>query len=308
MMELILTPKPPYDFQLVLHYLQRSDLETVDRVMDDAFMTLLTIRSSPVLIHVTGKGTMNQPELLVRIQGADEKVLDDVSRYLNRRFHLQDDPEPFYQQVGKDPVMRPLLELYRGLKPVQAGSLFEALSWAIIGQQINIQFTYSLKKTLVDLTGNRLEHCGELFFAFPEPQAVAALTYEDLTERRFSRRKAEYLIDFARKVAAGEVLLEWGSEKDPEAILTDLTRIRGIGRWTAEYGLMRGLGYPDVLPAADIGLRNALQRLCGLKSQPDEETVRSIGGRWEGWRSWAAFYLWFDLAYRRRYPDSGSRG
>ena len=309
-MEFTLHPRAPYNFDLMLHYLQRSDLETVDRVNDGTFSTVLRMNGRSVRVTLKSTGTVARPKLAGQLSGEvrGSEDLDIICRHLERRFHLQDDAGAFYQQMETEVRLAPLLRTFFGLKPVNSASLYEALTWAIIGQQINIRFAYMLKKTLVDMAGARLEVDGEIYFAFPEPKAVAALSYDDLTRQRFSRRKAEYLIDLARQVDAGTIRLGTAPDKDPEEILNNLTGIRGIGRWTAEYGLMRGLGYPDVLPAADIGLRNAVQSVYGLQQQPDEETVRKIGVSWAGWRSWVAFYLWFYLAYQRRFPEEEGNG
>ena len=309
-MDFKLYPRPPYNYDLMLHYLQRSDLESVDRVQDGVFRTLLRKEGRSLLVSVWSTGTVSQPCLEGCLAGEIESDADRewICAHLERRFHLQDDALAFYHQLAGDKPLAPLLDTFYGLKPVGSASLYEALSWAILGQQINIRFAYMLKKTLVELTGARLAADGEIYFAFPEPQAVAALSYDDLTARRFSRRKAEYLIDLARQVESGAICLEQLLSREPDAVLAQLTGIRGIGRWTAEYGLMRGLGHPDVLPAADIGLRNAVQVVYGLAQQPDEETVRRIGSGWAGWRSWVAFYLWFYLAYRRRDPSEADNG
>ena len=309
-MEFTLYPRAPYDYDLMLYYLQRSDLETVDRVKDGTFCTVIRVNGRSLRVTLKSTGTVEQPSLAGQLSGEvrSEEDLDTICRHLERRFHLQDDAHAFYQQMGTETRLAPLFQTFYGLKPVNSASLYEALTWAIIGQQINIRFAYMLKKTLVDMAGARLEMDGEIYYAFPEPKAVAALSYDDLTRQRFSRRKAEYLIDLARQVDAGTIRLDVEPDTDPEKILTRLTGIRGIGRWTAEYGLMRGLGYPDVLPAADIGLRNAVQSIYGLEQQPDEETVRRIGSPWAGWRSWVSFYLWFYLAYQRRFPEEEFKG
>jgi DNA-3-methyladenine glycosylase II len=306
-MNLTIHPKPPYNFPLTLYYLSRSDLEIVDRVRDGVFETLIPYKDRLFYASVQNSGSVHNPILQVHIESTDtdpvnENTLDYIGKHLETRFHLQDDVEEFYRIMQGDLKIQPLLTQFFGLKPVRAASLFESLSWAIIGQQINIRFAYSLKKTLVEMAGGQFVRGEVPYYSFPDARAIAALEYTDLTQKQFSRRKAEYLIDFARKVVEGSVSLNLEPVTDPVQVTEYLTRIRGIGRWTAEYALMRGLGYPDALPAADIGLRNAVKEVYGMEKQPDEETVRQIGNRWVGWRSWVAFYLWFSLAYRRQQP------
>ncbi len=312
-MNLTIYPKPPYNFPLTLYYLSRSDLETMDRVCHGVFETLIPYNGRLFFVSVENSGTVHAPRLSVHVESGDgspvlEDTLEGIVARIQTRFHLQDDVLAFYRRMEDDPKMQPLMKQFFGLKPVRAASVFESLSWAIIGQQINIRFAYMLKKTLVEMVGGRINRDGAVYYSFPEPQAIASLNYEDLTQHRFSRRKAEYLIDLARKVVDGSVSLDLEPVTDPEQVTEYFTRIRGIGRWTAEYALMRGLGYPDALPAADIGLRNAVKDQYGMDKQPDEETVRQIGEHWSGWRSWAAFYLWFSLAYRRQQPFQEDNG
>jgi DNA-3-methyladenine glycosylase II len=93
-------------------------------------------------------------------------------------------------------------------------------------------------------------------------------------------------------------------DRERFAILSDedairrLCEIKGVGRWTAEIVLMRGLGRTDVFPAGDLGLQAALQELRRMRSRPSENALRKIAERWSGWRSYAAFYLWMTLQSR----------
>src|SRR5690606_31611885 len=147
-----------------------------------------------------------------------------------------------------------------GLRPVGALDLFESVVKTIIGQQLNMAFAGVLIRRLVALCGTEYRLGDTVLPVFPSPDAIARLRYEALQELQFSRRKAEYVIDFARLVDSGRLDLETLERADDEAVMERLTRIRGLGRWSAECTLMFGLGRPDVLPAADIGLRNAVQR------------------------------------------------
>ena len=137
-----------------------------------------------------------------------------------------------------------------------------------------------------------MEFEGESVYAFPTPDRVAALSYEDLTRLQFNRRKAEYIIDISRMVAEGRLDLEGLRRRSDEEVMEILLPLRGIGRWTVECLLLFGMGRPDLLPAADIGLRKAVQKVYGLVDRPGEEEVRRIGESWTPWRSYATYYLW----------------
>jgi DNA-3-methyladenine glycosylase II len=119
-----------------------------------------------------------------------------------------------------------------------------------------------------------------------------------LREQGLSRQKSTYLLEVANRAAAGELGRERFATLSDEDAIRRLCEIKGVGRWTAEIVLMRGLGRPDVFPAGDLGLQAALQELRGMRKRPSEKALRKIAERWAGWRSYAAFYLWMTLQSR----------
>ncbi len=129
--------------------------------------------------------------------------------------------------------------------------------------------------------------------AHPTPAAVAALDYGDLTTRRFSRRKAEYLVDTARRVAAGELSLELGGPAP--ALERRLLAVRGLGPWSVQYFLMRGAGLADCAPVGDAALAAALQRFFALGHRPDAGEARARMEPFAPLRSLATFHLWQSL-------------
>ncbi len=291
----VIIPVPPYDFELALCYLQRSNLEIVERVMKGSLVGVYHGPDGWAQVTLTNAGTVDAPKLILSADSpTGEHVHEDYwAAFWTRRLHLDWDMSPFFAVTDRDPVMAALVRRFRGLRPVTAASVYESLTWGMIGQQINLRFAYQLKGTLVELAGEHIVTPEGSLWGFPQPKAVAALQYEDLTQRQFSRRKAEYVIDFARLVDGGQLDLSLLSHMDMETAIDFLCRIRGIGRWTAEYGLLRGIGHPDAFPAGDVGLKNAVARFFQMDGQPTEDTLRRISEAWSGWRGWAAFYLWF---------------
>jgi len=125
---------------------------------------------------------------------------------------------------------------------------------------------------------------------FPLAEELAGLDSDALHPLQFSRSKSSYIIDLARRFVAEP---EWESpDGTDEDIVQLLCTLRGVGRWTAEYAAMMGLGLTDTLPAADIGLMRMVQRVYGLAERPTENQVRKIGRDWSPWRGLVTFYLW----------------
>lgn len=203
---------------------------------------------------------------------------------------LRIDPAPFAAFVRDDAVFGPLVQRQPGLRIVQSATVFEALTWAIIGQQINLPFAISLRRTFIEQAGRR--HSSGLW-CYPEAADVARLDLETLTSRKFSRAKAETLLRVARMAAEGELLLR--QDDDPEHAGATLLAVKGIGPWTVNYTLLRGYGYADCSLHGDVAVRSAIGRLTGASAKPDIAQAETWLAAYRPHRTMAAAYLWASL-------------
>lgn len=294
----VLRPRPPFDWNLVLGYLSRSPQEMLDVVADGRYRRAVRLEARPVLLDVGSVGTVDAPALEAAVLGAaaDATLLPVAERIVRRCFRLDEDPRELDRIAAEDPTFGALLARMRGARAIIMPSPFEALIWAVLGQQINIGFAYKLKRTLIERYGETLEHDGRQYYLFPEAARLAALDPTELRAFQFSRQKADYIIGLAAIEAAGTI--DWEALRDAptDEVVRALTPFRGVGRWTAEYVCMRGLGHRDVIPAADLGLRAAIGRAYGLGRVASEPEVRALAERWSGWRSHAAFCWWYSLS------------
>jgi AraC family transcriptional regulator of adaptative response / DNA-3-methyladenine glycosylase II len=176
----------------------------------------------------------------------------------------------------------------KGLRLPLLPTGFDALCWAIIGQQINIKFASSLRREIVELAG---EDAGGGMRAHPTPERIADLDVATLNARRYSRSKARYLIDAAAAVAKGELDIEKLPEGSAVAAEKKLTTQRGIGLWTARYAMLRG-GFADAAPVGDSALATALQRLHKLPERPNAERTARLMSEFAPHRSLATMHLW----------------
>nr|WP_206767744.1 DNA-3-methyladenine glycosylase [Brevibacillus formosus] len=248
----------------------------------------------PVLVHMQFMGSLEEPALRYETQATlsrtDQQLLEKMIR---RTFSADLDLSVIYEQMREESELAILTERFRGLRLTLDADLFQCMVKTIIGQQINLTFAANLTERLVTLAGDPVENQnGEGIIAFPTPDAVARLTVEDLRTLQFSQRKAEYIIDFARAIVNETVDLERLWTMKDEEIITYLTSLRGIGRWTVECLLMFGMGRPDLLPAADIGLRNGIIHLYRMETKPNENDIRKLGEKWAPWRSIYCLYVW----------------
>jgi AraC family transcriptional regulator of adaptative response / DNA-3-methyladenine glycosylase II len=177
-----------------------------------------------------------------------------------------------------------------GLRVLLTLDPFEALVWAILGQQVNLAFAYALRRDLIRLAGLP---AAEGLIAHPDAPRIAALKVEDLLALRCSRRKAEYLLHAATEVAAGRLQLR--DRPTATGAARDLLALRGCGPWTAQYVLMRGLGFRDCVPVGDAALTLALQRWFGLEVRPDGPETLRLMAPFAPHRSLATFHLWSSL-------------
>ncbi|HVW73056.1 MAG TPA: Ada metal-binding domain-containing protein [Rhizomicrobium sp.] len=175
----------------------------------------------------------------------------------------------------------------RGLRLPLLPTGFDALCWGIIGQQINIKFASALRREIVELAGEKV---GDMR-AHPTPERVADIGVPALAARRYSRSKAQYLIDAAAAVAQGRLDIENLGEGSAIAAERALTSQRGIGTWTARYVLLRG-GFADAAPVGDSALATALQRLHQLPERPDADETARLMSAFAPHRSIATMHLW----------------
>jgi DNA-3-methyladenine glycosylase II len=208
---------------------------------------------------------------------------------------LEDDLRCCYRILGADPLLAPLVRRCRGLHNVRTPNLYEALVIAILNQQISVAAAESVRRRLLAALGDRLAYAGTTYIGFPSPRRLRAMSPRALQVLGLSRQKARYMLEVADRAAAG--LLEparFDGVADEDAV-AKLMEVPGVGRWTAEIALMRGLGRRDIFPAGDLGLIVAAQRVLGGARRPREDEMRALAERWKGWRTYGALYLWRSL-------------
>lgn len=287
-------PPREFSFSECWMFLKRSNQEILHQIKEDDLFKLLKIQDQLILCRISEQAykmkvefPMNQPSLNER---------ERIVHYLTEWFDLETELACFYQMANKDNILQPLTEKYRGLRLLGIPDLFEAFVWAIIGQQINLTFAYTLKKRFVEQFGDSVTFEGESHWLFPTPEKIATIQVGDLRNLKFTQRKAEYIIDIAKCIASGQLTKEMLRQKrDYEDMKKSLMAIRGIGAWTADYVLMKSLQELSAFPIADVGLHNALKMQLGLERKPTIEEITHYSQHWQGWHAYATFYLWRSL-------------
>ena len=190
--------------------------------------------------------------------------------------------------MRQDPVLGAIIKKHGPCGLGEARTRFDHFAMlvrAIVFQQLSTKAATTIHGRLIaSLPGGTLT-----------PQALAAITDEQMRAAGISRQKAGYLKDLCAKVSSGAVPLDSLEAMSDEEVITALTQVKGIGRWSAEMFLIFRLQRPDVLPLGDLGILNAIQKLYRLRKKPTAARMTKLGEAWKPYRSVASWYLWRSL-------------
>lgn len=276
--------RAPYHFDAVLERLSLDPLININ-LSERTVKVPVCIGDSPEVIIIQATGTVNEPAF--KLTGQKEQSKEAVLERISEIFHWHV-PLGNVENHFRTTSLNNLFASHRGTAIVLDFDYFGSLAKSIIHQQLNLKFAFVLTARFVQTYG--FQQDGAWFY--PRPEKVAGLTVEELRELQFSGRKAEYMIGLAQEIVAGRLDLESLRHQSDEQVIAELTRIRGIGNWTAESFLLFALGRPNIFPKADIGIQNALKQLMQLPAKPTMEEMLSYSKEWEPYLSYAALYLW----------------
>lgn len=194
--------------------------------------------------------------------------------------------------MRRDPVLAPIIKKYGacGLKGGREKEIFCGLVEAIVSQQLSTKAAATIYGRLRALLPDG---------GAPTPEALARLSDERLRSAGLSRQKLGYLRDLTARTLDGSVNTRDLLQMADDEIVAELTKIKGIGRWTVEMLLIFRLTRPDVFPAADLGIVKAIQRAYNLRRTPDVKLMHRIAESWRPYRSVASWYLWASLENKK---------
>ena len=297
-MDLISIAKPPlFNFEECKWFLDRGYDDCMHQVLETSIRKLIPTPEGNCLIEVADGDEALEA---VIITGPESPAaVTAVRQYLSSWFDMERDLNPLYDLTHQTKTSW-LTDPYQGLRLVMIPDFFEAISWSVIGQQINLKFAFALKRRLVELCSTPHEYEGVEHYTFPSPASVAKLTVAELKERQYSQRKAEYLIGIAQQFEAGLLSHEQISGlPDTPQMIEALCAIRGIGEWSANYVLMKAFQRMDCITHGDTGLQAAVKRQLNLDRKPTREEIIEFLKPFKGWESYLVFYLWRTLSDKK---------
>jgi len=291
---MLLKPRPPFDLSLTASVFSEGDRQ-IRRYENGRYWQVIRVGGKLILVVATSSGTADKPELEVELKSP--QVMSDTDQQeaceiISRIFGLGLDLAEFYREIASDRVISRLVPELTGLRITTTATIFEALVHAVIQQQISLNVSRNIERNLVKTFGEALELEGELYYVFPSPQELASATIEQIHECGLSLKKAEYISEIARLVVSGKLdLNKYKAYEDAGEIIRELDELKGVGTWTAELTLLRGMQRLDVVPADDLAVRRVISHYYSGNARVSSREVRRIAEGWGRWKGLAVFYL-----------------
>jgi DNA-3-methyladenine glycosylase II len=271
-----LRPVMPFRLDLTVWALRRRAQNAVDVWSNDTYRRVLAVNHQPVLVAVRQR----KATLDVTITG---EVLSPRSKQaatfaLERLLGIRLDLSGFYRFASGHPPLNKLAQRFRGVKPPRFTNVFEGVVNGITCQQLSLTVGIIILNRLAERCGLS---SGPGMYAFPRPEDVALLSESDFRLLGYSGNKARALIELSGSIVEGRLDLRELERLDNQECFERLVTLRGVGRWTAEYVLLRGLGRTNVFPGDDVGARNNLERWLRLRKKLDYERVQRVLSKWK---------------------------
>jgi DNA-3-methyladenine glycosylase II len=292
----ILTLKcvPPFDFDLSLRLFSGGDKQ-IRKYEERKFWQVVRIDGKLVLVTLEALGTVDKPEVSAMLESDQPLSADDEQRIIasvNTLVGAEFGLEPFYTDAKKDRILADIIHKLRGLKIPSAVTVFEALIDSIIEQQISLNVAHVLQANLIRTFGDSLSLDTGVYYGYPTPKKLASIRIEQIRKCGLSTRKAEYTRDISTMVNEGKLNLEaFKRYKDVNRIIEELDNIKGIGIWTAELTIVRGMQKYEAIPADDLGLRRTISHFYCKDRKITGDEARRIAEKWGKWKGLASFYL-----------------
>lgn len=257
-----LEPRPPFDFRKTLDFLRGFKASPVDRVIGEASLTqAFLVDDQSTVVTLQDEGTLEHPRLVCHAHAhgvVTDEVLDKLFARLRFVFSLDDDLTPLYAEGRLDDAFRPVLDTLYGYHQVKFSTVFESACWALVTQRTPNSYAYKTMRRLTEALGSFTAFEGRHFYTFPGPQVFLMAEPHLVLEATRNTRKTERLLELARSfLGADEAFLRTAPYDD---VRRWLKGIKGVGDWSADYVLLRGLGRMERLPWSDTWLVEAVSK------------------------------------------------
>jgi DNA-3-methyladenine glycosylase II len=293
MMEFSIRPKAPFNLHLTLQRYRLFGQDAAHAYVNGIYHHAIEIADKLWVYTLGEEGTPDDPLLRVHILGGQPQAQHQmaVEAEVYHTLSLDVDLRPFYHWAEADLLLTQLIGRCYGMRPLRAPTLFEALVTSISAQQVNLAFATTTRSRLIQRYGRSVHLNGTMFYAFPSPASLASASLQELRDMQFSWRKAEYIVNLTQRVVTGDLRLEEFPLLSNEEIIARIIQVKGLGRWTADWLLARGLGRGEVIAAGDLGVRKAVSRFYDNEPIGSIDEIRSFATRWGSFQNLVVHYL-----------------
>jgi len=264
----------PLDIPLSLELFRRNGDDLIDRWDGTYLVRTIQVDGHSVAYAAAVSGTIDEPALHMVVD--NPAYLPAIEQTLRATFVPA--PPEFADLLQRDPLIARLNAAFPGLRTVRQFDLLAALVRSISAQQVNLRWAATTRRRLAEAFGERHLVDGHTVYSL-SAERLAAAKVEEIRALQFTTRKAGYIISAAEAIASGRLSLAALSALPDEAVISQLSALRGIGRWTAEWILARTLGRPCVV-AGDLGVRKAVGLAYLGTPLPSEQAVREATAHW----------------------------
>ncbi|WP_028536479.1 DNA-3-methyladenine glycosylase family protein [Paludibacterium yongneupense] len=283
---------PRFRRDVILPFHRRDTQQLSERADDTRLDKGMIWKGAPARLGILCRD--DGAEAVLEVDGSvsddDRPALEDRVR---RMLGLTQPIDEFERTFGPHPELGALIARQSGLRVAQTASPFEAIAWAVTGQQISVAVAVSLRRRLIQRCGVR--HSGGLY-CHPDAARVAELTEDDLRACGFSAGKAHTLLTISRMQSAGELPLDDWLAAPPIALMRErLSSIKGIGPWTISYTLLRAYAWLDGSLHGDVAVRRGIQQLLKQDAPLSDREARLWLQAFAPWRALVAAHLWASL-------------
>ncbi len=286
-----LHPKQPFSFAQTLHFIEAFTPTMGEQRAGGGELTkAVMIDGKPLVFRVAEEEGGQNAALRYTLFSDEPLSLETRAAAIDRiRFYLSldDDLGPFYRLAKDDPPFHEVVRKLYGFHQLKFLTPFENTCWAVLTQRMAIPAARSMKRRLVEQFGGSLQVEGHVYQAFPEAAQLARATVEELTALTGNSQKSSYLAAVAQ--AFSRVDEQWLRTGDYEQVVAWLRGIRGIGEWSAQFVLVRGLGRMEGAPATEKHMLQAASQVYGVPAT--DETGKQLAARYGTWQGYWMLYL-----------------
>jgi len=292
-----LAPVSPFRLDYTAWALRRRPQNQIDQWDGTQYTRIVTVGDRTVKVCVVQEGSAETPHLHIPLHSQEELARTqqaEITALIATMLSITTNLTAFYELAGEAPLLSSLVPPFMGLKPPRFPTLFEALLNAFACQQVTLEVGLILLNRFTEAFGLPYHDGQTVVYAFPRPADVAEIPLDAIRKLGFSFQKARAISELANGLMQHPGMLAPLATLPNDEAMQQLLALRGVGRWTAEYVLLRGLGRIAVFPGDDVGAQRNLQRLFHLDEKPTYDTIKQLTESWYPYAGLVYFHLLLD--------------